>query len=155
MNRLGDPGRTVELTMEVEVPLEQLWRAAAGSVRDFFSHQPGFAGLTHLNTLGSDEGGRYIVHRIIDGVHCDRIGEVLLNMPMSQLTVSDLDMADPSVAGWFPALYTLQVEEEADVPGRSIVHLSCTVLGIPGGDVVHRLGSQMCSILRALHAPIR
>src|SRR2546423_340008 len=104
LNRLGNPDKGDELVVEIDAPLEHIWLLAAGSVSRFFSHQPGFLGLTQLNSLDSDEGGRYIIHRIIKGVVCNRIGEVLINMERFQLTLSDIDIIDSSVGGWLPML---------------------------------------------------
>ena len=89
----------------------------------FNQDHPVFAGLTRLNSLGSDEGGKFIVHRAINGCIFDRIGEVLVNMPLSQYTVSDVEIADPSVAGF-------SLEDHPDGSDKTIVLLTYTMLGV-------------------------
>jgi len=130
MNRLDVPEKTIAVQVEVNAPKEKVWITAASSVAKFFSHHPIFAGLTHLNSLKSDEGGRYVIHRAINGCIFDRIGEVLVNMPNSQFTVSDVEIADPSVSGFFPSLYTVKVEDHPDDSQKTIVLLTYTMLGV-------------------------
>jgi hypothetical protein len=130
MNRLGVPEKTIAVQVEINAPREKVWEIAAGTAAKFFSHHPIFAGLTYLNSLGSDEGGRFIVHRAINGVIFDRLGEVLINMPGSQFTVSDIEIADPSVSGFFPSLYTVKVEDHPDDPEKTIALLTYTMLGV-------------------------
>ena len=130
MNRLDVPEKTIAVQVEINAPKDKVWDIAAGSVTGFFSHHPIFAGLTHLNSLGSDEGGRFIVHRAINGVIFDRIGEVLVNMPLSQFTVSDVEIADPGVSGFFPSLYSVKVEDHPDDPHKTIALLTYTMLGV-------------------------
>lgn len=130
MSRLGAPDKTIAVQVEVNATKEKVWDTAVGSISKFFSHHPVFAGLTRLNSLGSDEGGKFIVHRAINGCIFDRIGEVLVNMPLSQYTVSDVEIADPSVAGFFPSLYTIRLEDHPDDPKKTIVLLTYTMLGV-------------------------
>jgi hypothetical protein len=130
MNRLDVPEKTIAVQVEVNAPKEKVWATAASSVSKFFSHHPIFAGLTHLNSLKSDEGGRYVIHRAINGCIFDRIGEVLINIPNAQFTVSDVEIADPSVSGFFPSLYTVKVEDHPDDPQKTIVLLTYTMLGV-------------------------
>jgi hypothetical protein len=130
MNRLDVPEKTIAVQIEINAPKDKVWDIAAGSVTRFFSHHPIYAGLTHLNSLGSEEGGRFIVHRAINGVIFDRIGEVLVNMPLSQFTVSDIEIADPSVSGFFPSLYSVKLEEHPDDPHKTLVLLTYTMLGV-------------------------
>ncbi len=130
INRLGAPDKTIAVQIEVNAPKEKVWEVAAGSVTNFYSHQPIFAGLTHINSLGSDEGGRFIIHRVINGVIFDRIGEVMMNMPLSQFTVSDIEIADPSVSGFFPSLYSVKLEDHPDDPEKTLVLVSYTMLGV-------------------------
>ena len=130
LSRLDVPEKTIAVQVEVNAPKEKVWETAAGTVTRFYSHHPIFAGLTHLNSLGSEEGGRFVVHRAINGVIFDRIGEVLINIPNSQFTVSDVEIADPSVSGVFPQLYTVKVEEHPDDPQKTMVRLTYTMLGV-------------------------
>ena len=130
MNRLGAPDKTIAVQVEIEAPKEKVWEIAASSVSRFFSHHPVFAGLTQLNSLQSEEGGRFIIHRAINGVIFDRIGEVLVNMPLSQFTVSDVEIADPSVSGFFPSLYTIKLQEHPDDPEKTVALLTYTMLGV-------------------------
>jgi hypothetical protein len=130
MSRLGAPDKTIAVQVEVNAPKEKVWEVAAGSISKFFSHHPVFAGLTQLNSLGSDEGGRFIVHRAINGCIFDRIGEVLVSMPLSQYTVSDIEIADPSVSGFFPSLYTFRLEDHPEDADKTIVLLTYTMLGV-------------------------
>jgi hypothetical protein len=130
MNRLDVPEKTIAVQVEVNAPKEKVWEVAAGSVTRFFSHHPIFAGLTYLNSLGSQEGGRFVVHRTINGCIFDRIGEVLVNMELSQFTVSDIEIADPSVSGFFPSLYTVKLEEHPESSDKTIVLLTYTMLGV-------------------------
>lgn len=130
MSRLGAPDKTIAVQVEVNATKEKVWEIAAGSISKFFSHHPVFAGLTGLNSLGSEEGGRFIVHRAINGCIFDRIGEILVNMPLSQYTVSDVEIADSSVAGFFPSLYTLRLEDHPEDSSKTIVLLTYTMLGV-------------------------
>jgi hypothetical protein len=130
MSRLDVPEKTIAVQVEVNAPKERVWEVAAGSVTRFYSHHPIFAGLTHLNFLKSEEGGRFIVHRAINGCIFDRVGEVLINIPNAQFTVSDVEIADPSVSGFFPSLYTVKLEDHPDDPEKTIVLLTYTMLGV-------------------------
>ena len=130
MSRLDVPEKTIAVQVEVNAPKERVWEVAAGSVTRFYSHHPIFAGLTHLSILKSDEGGRFIVHRAINGCIFDRVGEVLINIPNAQFTVSDVEIADPSVSGFFPSLYTVKLEDHPDDPEKTIVLLTYTMLGV-------------------------
>lgn len=130
VSRLGAPEKTIAVQVEVEAPKTRVWELAAGSVSRFFSHHPVFAGLTMLNSLGSDEGGRFVLHRAINGCIFDRFGEVVVHMPESQFTVSDIEIADPSVSGFFPSLYTLKVQEHPEDAEKCIVLLTYTMLGV-------------------------
>jgi hypothetical protein len=130
MNRLGSPNKTIAVQVEVDAPRETVWQVAAGSVAKFFSHHPVFAGLTQLNSLESEEGGRYVIHRAINGCIFDRIGEVLVNIAKSQFTVSDVEIADTGVSGFFPSLYTVKCQEHSDDPNKTVVLLTYTMLGV-------------------------
>ncbi|HVK38102.1 MAG TPA: hypothetical protein VNA88_06200 [Candidatus Kapabacteria bacterium] len=130
MSRLGAPDKTIAVQVEVNATKEKVWEIAAGSISRFFSHHPVFAGLTQLNSLGSDEGGRFIVHRAINGCIFDRIGEILVSMPLSQYTVSDVEIADTSVSGFFPSLYTMRLEDHPEDSSKTIVLLTYTMLGV-------------------------
>ncbi len=130
MNRLGSPDKTIAVQVEVEASRERVWEVAAGSVAGFFSHHPVFAGLTQLNSLESEEGGRYVIHRTINGCIFDRIGEVMVKIPRSQLTVSDVEIADASVSGFFPSLYTVKCQEHPEDPKKTVVLLTYTMLGV-------------------------
>lgn len=130
LSRLDVPEKTIAVQVEVNAPKEKVWDASVGSVTKFFSHHPIFAGLTHLNSFKSEEGGRFVIHRAINGCIFDRIGEVLVNIPNSQFTVSDVEIADPSVSGFFPSLYTIKVEDHPDDPEKTIVLLTYTMLGV-------------------------
>lgn len=130
MNRLGAPDKTIAVQVEVEASRDRVWDVAAESIAKFFSHHPVFAGLTPINLLDSEEGGRYVLHRAINGAIFDRIGEVLVRIPMSQLTVSDVEIADASVSGFFPSLYTLKCQDHADDPKKTVVLLTYTMLGV-------------------------
>jgi hypothetical protein len=131
MNRLDDPSNTLGVSTEIDAPLDVVWEEAAGSAGVFFSHHPGYLCLIHLNSLGSQEGGRYVVVREHNGGTLDRIGEVLVNMPESQLTVSDIDSADPSVAGSFPALYTVRAMPHPEDAQKTLLFIGYTMLGVP------------------------
>lgn len=130
MNRLGSPEKTIAVQVEIDAPTDKVWKVAAGSVTKFYAHHPVFAGLTQLNTLGSDEGGRFVVHRAINGCIFDRIGEVLISIPESQFTVSDVEIADASVSGFFPSLYTVKFQEHPENSKKTIVLLTYTMLGV-------------------------
>ncbi len=130
LSRLDVPEKTIAVQVEVNAPKEKVWESSAGSVTRFFSQHPIFAGLTHLNSFKSEEGGRFIIHRAINGCIFDRIGEVLVNIPNSQFTVSDVEIADPSVSGFFPSLFTIKVEDHPDDSNKTIVLLTYTMLGV-------------------------
>lgn len=130
LDRLDVPEKTIAVQVEINAPTEKVWEIAAGSVATFFSHHPIFAGLTHLNELGAQEGGRYVIHRTINSCIFDRIGEVLINIPGSQFTVSDVEIADASVSGFFPSLYTVKLDQHPDDPNKTIALLSYTMLGV-------------------------
>lgn len=130
LDRLDVPEKTIAVQVEVNAPKHLVWEMAASSVTAFFAHHPIFAGLTHLNALKSDEGGRFVIHRTINGCIFDRIGEVLINIPYSQFTVSDVEIADPSVSGFFPSLYTIKLDDHPDDPNRTIVLLTYTMIGV-------------------------
>ncbi len=130
LSRLDVPEKTIAVQVEVDANTEQVWEIAASSVSKFFSHHPIFAGLSHLNSFGSEEGGRFVIHRAINGCIFDRMGEVLVNIPGSHFTVSDVEIADASVSGFFPSLYTIKVEEHPDDPDKTIVLLTYTMLGV-------------------------
>ena len=130
VKRLGVPGKTIAVQIEVNASKERIWEVAATSVEAFFSHQPVYAGLSPINSLESEEGGRYIIHRVIDGTVSDRIGEVIISMPLAQFTVSDIDIADVSVAGPFPSLHSIHFEDHPDDPNKSLVLLSYTMLSV-------------------------
>lgn len=130
VKRLGVPGKTIAVQIEVNASKDHIWDVAASSVEAFFSHQPVYAGLSPINSLGSEEGGRYIIHRVIDGTVSDRMGEVIINMHLSQFTVSDIDIADASVAGLFPSLFSISLEDHPDDPDKTLVVLSYTLLSV-------------------------
>ena len=130
VKRLGVPGKTIAVQIEVNASKDHIWEVAASSAEVFFSHQPVYAGLSPINSLGSEEGGRYIIHRVIDGTVSDRMGEVIINMPLSQFTVSDIDIADVSVAGLFPSLFSISLEDHPDDPDKTLVVLSYTLLSV-------------------------
>lgn len=130
VKRLGVPGKTIAVQIEVNASKERIWDVAASSVEAFFSHQPVYAGLSPINSLGSEEGGKYIIHRVIDGAVSDRIGEVVINMPLAQFTVSDIDIADVSVAGQFPSLHSINLEDHPDDTNKTLVLLSYTMLSV-------------------------
>jgi len=146
MKRLGIPGKTIAVQIEVEASRQHVWDIAAETVDQFYSHQPVYAGLTTINTLDSQEGGRFIVHRIIDGQVLDRIGEVMINMPGAQFTVSDVDLADVFMGGFFPEIYTINLEDQPDEPGKTVVLLSYTMLGVAHPWALGMLAYQANSI---------
>lgn len=146
MQRLGTPNKTIAVQIEVHAPKEKIWDMAAGSVDAFYSHQPVYAGLSPVNSLDSDEGGRHVIHRIIDGHVLDRIGEVMINMPLAQFTVSDIDIADVSVSGFFPSLYSINLEDHPDDPDKTLVLLSYTMLGVAHPWALGMLAYQANSI---------
>ena len=146
LKRLGAPGKTIAVQIEVNAPKERVWEIAASSVDTFFSHQPVYAGVSSINALGSDEGGRFVTHRIMDGGVLDRIGEVLINMPLAQFTVSDIDIVDVSVSGFFPSLYSVNVEDHPDDPEKTLVLVSYTMLGIAHPWALGMLAYQANSI---------
>lgn len=128
MNRLDDPRRSISVHIEVDASRQIVWQVAAGSAGRFFSHQPSFCGMTVLGESGSHEGSRFVVHHSFSGIVYDRIGEVLVNLPLSQFTVSELDIADPGVSGFFPSLFTIRPYDHVDDPDRTVVLLSYTML---------------------------
>ena len=128
--RLDVPEKTIAVQVEVNSPSDRVWEIAASTVEKFFSHHPILAGLSPLNSLGSEEGGRFIIHRVINGCIFDRLGEVLVHIPGSQMTVSDVEIADTSVSGFFPSLYTIKVEPHPEDPEKTIVLLTYTMLGV-------------------------
>lgn len=130
MNRLDIPEKTIAVQVEINASREKIWEIAGGTVAKFFTHHPIFAGLSYLNSFGSDEGGRFIIHRVMNGVVFDRIGEVMVNMPLAEFTVSDLEIADPSLSGFFPSLYTMKLNDHPDDPSKTIVLLTYTMLGV-------------------------
>lgn len=130
MQRLGSPEKTIAVQVEIDAPSDRVWKVAAGSVTKFYAHHPVFAGLTQLNSLGSDEGGRFVVHRAINGCIFDRIGEVMISIPESQFTVSDVEIVDASVSGFFPSFYTVKFQEHPENSKKTIVLLTYTMLGV-------------------------
>jgi len=129
MMRLDDPRRTVTVQTTVGATTERVW-AVAGSPARLFSHQPRFSALTMLGNFGESEGGRFVIHRTHEGRVYDRAGEILVNIPGFQLTVSDVDVADPSVSGHFPSLFTVRVEEDENDPSQCVVQIGYTTLGV-------------------------
>jgi hypothetical protein len=129
MDRIDDPNRTVMVQASVDATSERVW-AVAGSPARLFSHQPRFAGLSSLDMSGILEGGRYVIHRVHEDVVFNRVGEVLIYMPGFQLTVSDIDIADTSVSGKFPSLFTVRVEEDPADRDRTLLQISYTTLGV-------------------------
>lgn len=129
LSRLDEPRRTVTVQASVDASPERVW-AITGSPARLFAHQPRFAGLTPVGLIASGEGSRYVVHRAHEGRVFDRVGEVLIEIPGYQLTVSDIDIADPSVSGHFPSLFTVRVEEDPDDRERTIVQVSYTTIGL-------------------------
>lgn len=146
IKRLGAPGKTIAVQIEVNASKERVWEVAASSVEAFFSHQPVYAGLTPINSLGSEEGGRYIIHRVIDGAVHDRMGEVIINMPLAQFTASDIDIADVSVGGPFPSLHSINLEDHPDGSDKTLVLLSYTMLGVAHPWALGMLAYQANSI---------
>jgi hypothetical protein len=153
MNRIDDPTKTIAVRVEIDAPLETVWGVAAESVSRFFSHHPNYAGFTYINLLGSDEGGRYVIHRASNSGVIDRTGEILVQLPLSQLTVSDIDIADPSVSGFFQALYTIRVEPHPENAEMTVAFLSYTMLGIAPSWALGSLVYQAHSIRHALERP--
>lgn len=131
LQRLGTPEKTVAVQVEINAPREKVWQVAADNVAAFFWHHPVFAGLSYISSLESQEGGRFIIHRAINGTIVDRVGEVLVNIPGTELTVSDLEPSDVSVSGFFPSLYTIQLEQHPDTDQKTLVTLSYTMLTVP------------------------
>lgn len=146
IKRLGAPGKTIAVQIEVDAPKERVWELAGSSVDAFFSHQPVYAGLSPINSLGSEEGGRFITHRIMDGGVLDRMGEVMINMEMTQFTVSDIDIVDVSVAGFFPSLYSVNLEDFPNDPQKTLVLVSYTMLGVAHPWALGMLAYQANSI---------
>ncbi len=146
VKRLGVPGKTIAIQIEVNATRELVWQVAASSVDTFFSHQPVYAGLSTVNALGSDEGGRFVTHRIMDGGVLDRLGEVMINLEPVQMTVSDIDIADVSISGFFPSLYSVNLEDHPDDPDRTIVLVSYTMLGVAHPWALGMLAYQANSI---------
>lgn len=130
VERLDHPRRTITVQAVVEATPQRVW-AVTGSAARLFSHQPRFAGLSSLPGLFRGvEGSRFVIHRAHDGRVFDRIGEVMFCIENAQLTVSDIEIADPSVSGHFPSLYTMRLEEDPDDADRCVVQLSYTTLGV-------------------------
>lgn len=132
IDRLDGPRGTITVQATVDASCELVW-SVTGSPTRLFSHQPRYAGLTSLATLPmplTTEGDRFVIHRAHDGHVFDRIGEVLVCLQHSQLSVSDLDIADPSVSGQFPSLFTLRLEGDPEVADRCVVQLSYCTLGV-------------------------
>jgi hypothetical protein len=129
MSRLDDSRRTITVQTTVDATAERVW-AVTGSPERLFSHQPRFAGLTSYGLLTGREGGHYVIHRVHDGKVYNRIGEILVDLAGFQLTVSDIDIDDPTVSGKFPSLFTVRVEEDEDDPERSTVQVCYTTLGV-------------------------
>jgi hypothetical protein len=148
INRLDTPAHTIAVRAEIDASPARIWQVAAASVGAFFSHHPGFAGLTHINSLGSEEGGRYIIHRAGRRGVVDRMGEVLMHLPEAQMTVSDVDIVDPSVSGFFQALYTLRIDGEPAESGMTRVVLIYTMLGVAHPSALSALVHQANSIKR-------
>lgn len=146
MNRIDTPAHTIAVRVEIAARPETIWQIATGSAGAFFAHHPGFAGLTHVNSLGSDEGGRYVIHRAGRHGVVDRMGEVLVNLSNSQLTVSDIDIADPSVSGFFQALYSMRIENYSDESGMTTILLIYTMLGVAHPSALNALVHQANSI---------
>jgi hypothetical protein len=124
-----DQRRTISAQTTLTITPERLWKLV-GSAERFFALQPRFAGLTPINGNGLAEGSRYVIHRSHDGMIFDRVGEVLVSIRERQLTVSDLDIADPSVSGHFPSMFTLLIEPVGDDPGRSNVRIFFSTVGV-------------------------
>lgn len=129
MNRLDDPRRTVTVQATVDATTATVW-AIAGSPERLFSHQPRFAALTTIEPGATSEGSRFVIHRMHDGRVYDRAGEVLVSIPQFQLSVSDIDVADASVSGHFPSMFTVRVEDADGDSERSIVRVSYTTIGV-------------------------
>jgi hypothetical protein len=129
LQRLDDPRRTITVQSSVEASPERAW-AVTGSAERLFSHQPRYAALSRLRMPGSAEGSRYVIHRTHEGKLYNRVSEVLVDFPLAQLSVSDIDIADPSVAGHFPSLFTVRVEEDPNDATRCTVQVSYTTLGV-------------------------
>src|SRR5262245_41304798 len=58
LSRLDVPEKTIAVQVEINAPKTKVWEVAARNTAAFYSHHPIFAGLTYLNSLGSEEGGR-------------------------------------------------------------------------------------------------
>ncbi|HVK40230.1 MAG TPA: SRPBCC family protein [Candidatus Kapabacteria bacterium] len=130
LDHLDSPRGGVTVQATVDATPRRVW-SVVGSPARLFSHQPRFAGLSTLaGYFGASEGGRYVIHRAHEGVVFDRFGEVLLCMEGSQLSVSDLDIVDPSVSGHFPSLFTVRLEEDPEDSDRCIVQLTYTTIGV-------------------------
>jgi uncharacterized protein YndB with AHSA1/START domain len=153
MERIDHPMKTLSISLEIEAGPEAVWEVAAGSIATFFGYQPAVAGVVGLNGLGSLEGGRHVVYRTRDGKFTGRIGEVLVNLPGSQLVISDIDAGDQTTGGSFPGLYSMRLEEGSE-PGRTTVHLSHTALGLRCTSVLQLLISQIKNIARRVEEEV-
>jgi hypothetical protein len=145
MDRLDHPTKTLCVTLETDAPPTEVWEAAARTLEVFYSHQPGYAGTVGLNSLGMQEGGRFVVYRTRDGRVEARTGEVLVNLTGSHLVLSDLDIGDPSVSGSFPSLFSLRLDE-GTAPGRTMIYLCHTALGVLDAALLPFLIRQLQSI---------
>ena len=70
----------------------------------------------------------------------------MLSMPLSQFTVSDIDSADVSVSGFFPSLYSINLEDHPENPESTLVLLSYTMLGVAHPWALGMLAYQANSI---------
>lgn len=147
---LDIPGKTYTLRFDLAASREVVWEESAGSIARFFGHHHALMGVTELNGLGSGEGGRHIIHRELGGHILDRMSEVLISLPLAHLTVSDVDITDPSVSGYFPTLHTIRLESPATDPALTHVFLSSTFLGVPHPMVFELLQHQSASITSAI-----
>ena len=77
---LERPEKQISVNIEIDAPIELIWRIAAGTIDKFYSHQPAVIGVSEVNSLDSQEGTRFIVHRNINGGILDRLGEVILSL---------------------------------------------------------------------------
>jgi hypothetical protein len=154
INRLDTPAHTIAVRAEFAATPDRIWEVAAPSIGAYFAHHPGFAGLTTINSFGSDEGGRYIIHRAGKRGVIDRMGEVLVNLPGLQLTVSDVDIVDPSVSGFFQSLYTIRIDGQLEDSGLTRVMLTYTMLGVAHPSALGALVHQANSIKRRAESHI-
>jgi hypothetical protein len=150
LQRLDIPYTTLTVRFDLQASRRRVWQLAAGSISRFFSHDRAFAGVTPLKGRGMAEGDRFVIHREIRGGILDRIGETLISLPMAHLTVSDIEIADPSVSGFFPALHTISLEESATVWKGTRVTLSTTTLGVSAPGEIDALLHQAAGIRAAV-----